>query len=190
MDAFSEANMVIHKERLFQSLTHLNNSDYGLRSAGMVQLREESKGSELARSKLRDLIYDDDGCLRMLFAEALSLTQSHPKDAIPVLETALEVGRKLTITDGVEPWLRMCLGALFNYGDMALPTEKVVWEYLYAQPNPNLRRYAARLVSRFSKFSNASWSILCLLCQHQDEGLRTYARDLMSSEGFKLWIKK
>lgn len=190
MDAFNEASRVIHKERLFQSLTHLNSLDYGFRSKGMVQLREESKSSELAQAKLRDFIYDDDGCLRMLAAEALSLTQSHPTDAIPVLGTALEVGRKLTITDAVEPWLRMCLGALFNFSDLALPTEKVVWEYLYAQPNLNLRHYAARLVSRFSKYSNASWTILCLLCQHQDEDLRTYVRDLMSSEEFKLWIKK
>lgn len=182
MDSFNEDDRIIHKEILFKSIRYLNNSDYDVRSKGMVQLREESKSSELARSKLRDLIYDNDGCLRMLAAEALSLTQSHPLHAIPVLRTALEVGRSMEITQTVEPWLRICLGALFNYGDMALSTENIVWQYLYAQPNENLRLYAVQLVSRFSKVSDASLAILCLLCQHQDSHIRNYARELMGGD--------
>jgi hypothetical protein len=182
MNHFNEDRRVIHKEILFQSIRYLNDSDYEIRTKGMAQLREESKRSELARSKLRDLIYDDDGCLRMIAVEALSLTQSHPLDAIPVLERALEVGRPMEITDAIEPWLRICLGALFNYGDTALSAKSIVWQYLYAQPNQNLILYAVRVVSLFSKLSDASWTILCLLCQHHVSHIRNYARELMSSE--------
>jgi len=190
MGNFQEDQKVIHKQTLFQAMRCLNELDYDVRSKGMVYLREESKGSELARSKLRELIYDDDGCIRMLAAEALSLTQSYPSDAIPVLEVALEVAQPMEITGAVEPWLRICLGALFNYGDVAISSEGIVWQYLYAQPNQNVMLYAVRLVSRFARFSDASWAILCLLCQHQNSRIQNYARELMSSEEFKSYYKR
>lgn len=165
-------------------MSSLNKSDYDIRAKGMVCLREESQRSDLARAKLRDLIYDDDGSIRILAAEALSTTQSYPSDAIPLLEAVLEVGCTMEITDGVEPWIRICLGALFNYNEAASSSEILVWPYLYAQPNTNLILYATRLVSLFAKFSDASRTILCLLCQHHDSHIRNYARELMSSESF------
>jgi len=94
---------VLDKEVLFEAMRCLNDSDYEIRSKGLVGLREQSKNSELARGKLRELIYDSDGCMRILAAEALSITQSHPSDAIPVLEAALEVGREMDITAEIEP---------------------------------------------------------------------------------------
>jgi hypothetical protein len=181
---------IFHKEKLFQAIKSLNDSDHAVRRKGGIQLREEGKASTLARSKLRELIYDNDGCLRILAAEALSHTQSHPLDAVPVLETALDVGRSMEITKSLETWLRLCLGALYNFGDKALSAERSVWPYLHTQPNINLMLYATRVVSRFAKSSGASWTIFCLLCHHQDLTIRDYARKLMNSEEFKNYMKK
>ena len=184
-----EDRKVIHREVLFKAIHSLSDSDFEVRSKGLFELREQSKESKLAQAKLRDLIYDADGCIRILAAEALSITQSYPHDAIPVLETTLEVGREIEITEKQEPSLRICLGALYNYGEAAMTAEAIVWQYLYAQPNPNLKIYSIRLVSRLAKYSEASWTILCLLCQHQDPIIRNYAREIMSSEEFKTLYK-
>ena len=91
----------------------------------------------------------------------------------------------IEITDIIEPWIRICLGALFNYGEASLSSERIAWKYLYTQPNENLVLYAIRLVSRFAKISDPSWTILCLLCKHQNSRIREYTRDLMRSEEFK-----
>ena len=144
MDSFNEDDRIIHKEILFKSIRYLNNSDYDVRSKGMVQLREESKSSELARSKLRDLIYDNDGCLRMLAAEALSLTQSHPLHAIPVLRTALEVGRSMEITQTVEPWLRICLAHFSTTG---------TWHYQQKILYGNIFMRSQTRISGFMQFN-------------------------------------
>lgn len=189
MDKNNQDRRVIHKEILFEAIRCLNKSDYEIRSKGLVKLRDQSSDSELARIKLRDLIYDSDGCMRILAAEALSITRSHSYDAIPVLEATLEIGREMNISPVLEPWLRICLGALYRYGKAAITAENIVWQYLYAQANQNLKLYATRLLSRLAKFSDASWAILCLLCQHEDSEIRTYARQIVSSEEFEIYCK-
>jgi hypothetical protein len=189
MDNFHKDQKLIHTKALFQALRCLNALDFETKTKGMAYLREESKNSEIVRQKIRDLIYDDDGCIRILAAESLSLTQSYSSDAIPLLEAALEVGMQMEITDKSEPWLRICLGALYNYGEASIPTERIVWQYLYAQTNENLILYAIRLVSRFAKFSDPSWTILCLLCKHQNSTIREYAREIMRGEEFKSYCK-
>ena len=178
-------NKIIHRQLLFKALSSLSSTDYATRTEGMVHLREESLQSDIARSKLRDLIYDDDGCIRILAAEALSLTQSYPSDAIPVLEATLEAGTDVEITDKVEPWIRICLGALYNYGEAAKSAESLAWPYLYAQPSKNLTLYAARFISRFAGSTDATWTILCLLCRHEDPEIRNYVREIMKSDEFR-----
>jgi len=179
MNKNNKDQSIFHKEILFRAIRCLNSSDYEIRSKGIVGLRKESQQSKLARSKLKKLIYDPDGCIRIIAAEALSTTQSYPADAIPVLKTTLEIGLEINITAEIEPWLRICLGALYNYGESAINTENIVWKYLYAQSNKNLKLYTIRLLSCFAKISEESWTILCLLCQHEDLDVKNCAVEML-----------
>ena len=82
----------------------------------------------------------------------------------------------------------MCSIARFE--EEAIIAEKNVWDYLYTQNNVNLILYAIKALAKIAKVSTASWTILCLMCHHENESIRNFSRDLMKSKEFKKYMSK
>lgn len=89
-----------------------------------------------------------------------------------------------------EPWLKVALGAIANYEEASILAEESVWPYIYTQDNLNLQLYAITAMSKMAKVSNASWTILCLLCQHSNQAIRDFSRDLMKNDYFKEYMQR
>jgi hypothetical protein len=153
------------------------------RLQGILSLRELARTSQAARERLREFIWDDDGTIRFHAAEALSWTRSLPEDAVPVLCAVLSVCNERGRIEADRAWAGVAMGALEHYGADALPAEAEVWPYLYAQSDEALRRVAIRVIANLAPVSSASWTILCLLCRHEDGGVREQARGIMKSDG-------
>ena len=151
--------------------------DWETTSEALVQLRKDAESNADAREELLKLIYHENGSVRILAAEALARVHTAAEHAIPVLCAVLDVHREQGYPPERENWARLALGALGHYGDEALIAEKVVWPYLHCQNNLNLRMYAAQVVINVAIRSNASWTIMSLLCDHQDSTLRAFARE-------------
>ena len=164
-------------------------SDYSRQLNGLMDLRQLSTDSEAARNELRRLIYEGDGAIRIHAAEALSLSCSYPKDAIPVLIAVLDVCRENDMIEKSESWLKVALGAIANYKEDAILAEDSVWPYIYTQENLNLQLFAITAISQMAKVSNASWTILCLLCRHENQAIRDFSRAIMESNYFKEYMK-
>ena len=154
------------------------------RLRGIITLRELSRTSEAARDRLKELIWADDGCIRFHAAEALSWTRSFPEEAVPVLCAVLSVCNERGRIEADRIWAGVAIGALEHYGTEALPAEEEVWPYLYAQDDEALRRMAMRVVASLAPVSNASWTIMCLLCRHEEPTVREQAKSIMHSDAF------
>lgn len=154
----------------------------------MKELRELSFTSETAKEKLLSLIYSENVHTKIHAAEALSFTKSYPSEVIPVFKTFLDVAREQNKIDDVEGWLRLSLGSIARFEEEAIMAEKNVWEYLYTQSNINLILYAITALAKISKVSTASWTILCLMCRHENETISTFSKDLMNSNDFKHYM--
>lgn len=156
----------------------------------MKELRELSFTSQTAREKLLTLIYSDNVHTKIHAAESLSYTKSYPEEVIPVFQTFLDVALKQNKIDDVEGWLTLSLGSIARFEEEAIKAEKNVWEYLYTQNNVNLILYAIKALAEIAKVSTASWTILCLMCHHENESIRNFSRDLMKSKEFKKYTSK
>ena len=186
----STGNRLIHKEKLFDAMRNLRYADYEEKAKGIEKLKEESKSSKLAIRKLKELLFNDDACVRILAAEALSITGSFPDEVVPFLKKVLKRSRTDNVSASTEPWLRRCLSGLYNYGALAMSAERTVWMYLYGHPFQDLKMDAAKVVSRFASKSVASWTILALLCRHRDTDIRHNAKAIVASDEFKNFLEK
>ncbi|MBI4684093.1 MAG: HEAT repeat domain-containing protein [Nitrospirae bacterium] len=182
-------NILVQAKTILAYFRTANSSDYSCQTNGLTELRQLAIDSEAARDELRRLIYEGDSAIRILAAEALSRTASFPADAIPVLIAALDVGREPSMAEISEPWLRIALGAIANFEEDLILAEKSVWPYIYTQNNINLQLYAITAVSKMAKVSSASWTILCLLCNHENQIIRDFTRNLMNSDSFNNYLK-
>ena len=173
-----ERNVIVHAEVLFSSLSVLGREDYMKRVPGLLELRKQSKSSQKAKDILKDLIYDKDGAIRMLAAEALSKTKAYPEHSVPVLQAVLEVTVEKDLIENGRDWLTIAFGALGNYGEHAVLAEESAWPYIYAQDNFQIKIRAMNFLSKIAPFSTASRTILKLLCNHENEEIRKYAIQL------------
>lgn len=161
---------------------------YEEKAKGIQYLREECRTKkEEAQLALRQCIWSDDGAIRILAAEALSLSRSYPKDSIPVLIATLQVGYERRQYEKDELWIGLALGALTNYGPLAIEAQVSVWPFLYAPTTEALQKMATRFVLRIAKTSDSAWTIACLLCHHENQVIRDLAKSIMNSEEFKGW---
>ena len=78
----------------------------------------------------------------------------------------------------------MALSALKEYGDQILPYEKSIWPYLHIVQDTCLQKIAINTLSRIAVHSNASWTMLCLMANHENGELREHTRQLMKSDEF------
>jgi hypothetical protein len=152
--------------------------DYDRRVPGLLELRKQAQTSQNARDILRNLIYDDDGAIRMLAAEALSKTRAYPEDSVPVLKTVLDVTFENNLFEKARDWLFIALGALGNYGEYAVEAEESAWPYLYAQEDLQIKLRTMNFLSKVAPFSAASRSILKLLRSHVNKEIRKYAEQI------------
>lgn len=161
---------------------------YDNKLEGLMELREKIFKHSLARTKLRELLFDDDGSIRILAAEALSKTKSFPEEAIPVLQAVLDVCKENNMINERKDLLRITLGSLVNFEENSVLAENSIWPYVYTQNDINLQMYAIKAISKIAKVSDASWTILCLLCHHDNNEISDFTKDLMNSEDFKNYI--
>lgn len=132
---------------------HAHNQDSDIRINAIVQLRDYTNIPEVAHT-LRSLIYDVNGNVRILAAEALSKARLFPEDAIPVLITTLEVidDPHISKVAHSKEWRRVAAGSLRFYGSkavMAIPALKNA----LLDPDENVRMYAAISLGEIGKES-------------------------------------
>lgn len=152
-------------------------ADWEQSASAVKELRKVAETSPDARDELVKLIYHPDGQVRTMAAEALARVHSAPQEAIPVLCAVLDVYSEMGYPEDREIYARVALGSLSSYGKEAVAAERIVWRYLHCQENLNLRMYAAQVVINIAISSPASWTIMSLLCEHQDPALREYCRE-------------
>lgn len=186
----SENNILRQAKAIFAYLQAAKDDDHGSRIEGVLELRRMHAGSKDVIQELRRLIYSDDGSVRIYAAEALSQTASYADDAIPVLQAVLDVIRENGWTERREEWARMALGAIAHYGDAAVVAETSVWPYIYTQKNVNLQLYAIQATAKMARVSEASWTVLCLLCRHEEQEIRQFAIELMNGAEFKRHMRR
>lgn len=182
-------SVVLHTKALLAFFSVKETEDYKSIYDTIKELQELSYSSEVAKAKLLSLIYSENIHTKIHAAESLSFTKSYPEEVIPVFQAFLEVAREQDKINECDGWLRLCLASIERYDEKAILAEKNVWEYLYTQKNTNLILYAIKSLSKIAKVSTASWTILCLLCHHEDETIRSFARDLMKSDDFKNYMQ-
>jgi len=66
MDKNHKDRVIVHAKFLFESLRYLKESEYEICLQGIIELRKLSLESDLAPDKLRQLIYDEDGAIRII----------------------------------------------------------------------------------------------------------------------------
>lgn len=152
----------------------------------VAKFRQLARRSDAALAVLVELTSHDDLTVRFLAAEALSRVQAEAKHAVPILAGVLDAYAAQGYPPEGEILARMALDSLANYGTTAVDAESSVWPYLHCQSDLRLRMYASLVVMGMSEASNASWTILCLLCSHQDEPLREFCRDAMKARQAQL----
>ncbi len=182
--------IILHTRALLAYFTLKEMKDFEPIYHTMKELRELSFTSKTAKEKLLSLIYSDNVHTKIHAAESLSFTKSYPEEVIPVFQTFLDVAREQNKIDDVEGWLTLSLGSIARFDEEAIIAEKNVWEYLYTQSNVNLILYAIKALAKIAKVSTASWTILCLMCHHEDETIKNFSRDLMKSDEFKNYMSK
>lgn len=190
MNSSDKESILVQAEAILAYFRVSDGSDYSRQTNALMELRQLARDSESAKDELRRLIHEGDGAVRILAAEALSRAAAYPEDAMPVLIAALDVCREHNIVDSSEPWLRVALGAIANYEEASILAEESVWPYIYTQRKLNLQLYAITAISKMAKVSNASWTILCLLCQHADQAIRDFSQDIMKSDSFKEYMQR
>ena len=186
-----ETNKVLlHTKTLLAYFTVRDSEDYTSIYNTIKELSELSYSSNKAKEKLLELIYSENIHTKIHAAESLSFTKSYPEEVIPVFQAFLDVGREQNKIDEMDGWLRLCLGSIARYEEKAILAEKIIWEYLYTQNNVNLILYAIKALAKIAKVSTASWTILCLMCRHENETIREFSSDLMKSDEFKNYMSE
>jgi len=180
--------VLLHTKTLLAYFTVRDSEDYTSIHSTIKELRELSYSSNKAKEKLLELIYSENIHTKIHSAESLSFTKSYPREVIPVFQAFLDVGREQNKINEMDGWLRLCLGSLARYEENAILAENNIWDYLYTQNNINLILYAIEALAKISKVSTASWTILCLMCRHEDKTIRDFSRSLMNSDEFKNYM--
>ena len=181
-------NILSHVNALLAYFTITDTGDYNTIYNNIKRLRELSYSSEKSKETLLKLVYSNNVHTKIHAAESLSYTKSYPEEVVPVFQAFLDVAREQNKIDEMDGWLRMSLGSLARYEEKAILAEKNIWEYLYTQNNLNLILYAIKALSKVAKVSTASWTILCLMCRHENETVREFSKDLMKSDEFKNYM--
>lgn len=151
--------------------------DWEQSSSALIELRRAAETSFDAREELVKLIHHPDGMVRFMAAEALARVHTAPQEAIPVLCAVLDVYADMGYPEDNETQARLALGSLAHFGEEAVVAQEIVWRFLHCQKNLNLRMYAAQVVVNVASVSTASWTVMSLLCEHQDDALREFIRD-------------
>jgi HEAT repeat protein len=125
-------------------LLRLHDPDKDVRMDAVVQLRDRVSVPQVQHA-LRTAIYDPDGHVRILAAEALARGKMYPNESIPVLMTVLEVVDKayLASVPHSKEWRRVAAGALGHYGAEAESAVPFLKNALL-DPDADVRRYTAR----------------------------------------------
>lgn len=124
-------------------LARLHDPDSDIRGKAAVGLREHIEAPEVQHA-LRSAIYDADGHVRMLAAEALATAGLFRGEVIPVLITMLEVGDEADIARVAtsKQWRRVAAACIGKYGAEAAPAIPALRNALL-DPETNVRGYAA-----------------------------------------------
>lgn len=126
-----------------RGLIRLHNGDATIRLDAVVTLRDQMDVAEVMHA-MRVLIYDPDGHVRILAAEALARQGLYASEALPVLITTLEVVDKAEVA-GVphaKEWRRVAAGVIQHYGPEAGPAIPALRNALL-DPDQMVRGYAA-----------------------------------------------
>lgn len=109
----------------------------------VTAMRDHLDVSEVLHA-MRVSIWDPDGHVRILAAEALARQGFCPDEALPVLITVLEVGDKADIAQipNSKQWRRVAAGVIQHYGPQAEPAIQSLRNALL-DPDDNVRGYAA-----------------------------------------------
>ena len=186
-----ETNRVLlHTKALLAYFTVKDSNDYTSIYNTIKESRELSYSSDEAKKRLLELIFSENIHTKIHAAESLSFTKSFPQEVIPVFQAFLDVAKEQNKIDEMDGWLRLCLASIERYEDDAVFAQINIWEYLYTQKNVNLILYAVKALVKVAKISTASWTILCLMCRHENETIREFSRDLMNSGAFKDFMSK
>jgi len=181
--------ILLHTKTLLAYFTVKASEDYTSIYNTIKDLRELSYSSNEAKEKLLEFIYSENIHTKIHAAESLSFTKAYPEEVIPVFQAFLDVAREKNKIEEMDGWLRLCFGSIARYEETGILAERNIWEYLYTQNNVNLILYAIKALAKIAKVSNASWTILCLMCRHENETIKEFSKDLMKSEEFKNYMK-
>jgi len=171
-----------------------HNEDEDIRQEAIVELRNYTSIPEVS-SFLRSLIYDKNGHVRILAAEALARARLYPEDAIPVLVTVLEVVDDAHIAnlEHAKNWRRVAAGALGFYGTKATSAIAALKNALL-DPDTNVRGYAAMSLGEIGNAAMVALQDLRVLRQNEtDEKLRSIydkiIKKIVGSENFIIITK-
>ena len=169
----------------FNSLKDIHDPKFKNRIKGIVRLRVEGHFSKIAKEHLKKLLSHKNIYIQILAAEALSDTRAFPNEVITCLREFLEQVMNNGYYNECNCLLIIALKSLEKYKEKAISAEKIIWNYIYAQKNHEIILKAIKIISWLSKISSASWTILCLLCRHEDQIIRDFSRNIMNSSDFK-----
>ena len=129
--------------RVRELLVQLHSPEKETRMQAVTGLREHTSVPEAVHA-LRMSLFDPDGHVRILAAEALARAGLYPDEAIPVLVAVLEVTDQTNIAavPHAKEWRRVAAGALQFYGSRAAPAIPALRNALL-DPDYNVRGYAA-----------------------------------------------
>ncbi len=171
--------------RVFASAVSMVTEDEEKYTDALNYLVEDSRVNDKSVKELKRLIYAKDGVVRISAAATLAKRNAaYPSDVIPVLLTVLDVYLKNRDSVDNNLYPALALSALKEYGDQILPYEKSIWPYLHIVQDTCLQKIAINTLSRIAVHSNASWTMLCLMANHENGELREHTRQLMKSDEF------
>jgi hypothetical protein len=148
------------------------NGDWSKTCDDVLAFRKLAKRSDGARRVLVGLLSHEDVIVRLLAAEALSEIRADSRRSIPVLADVLDAYGGMGYPPEYSMYAQLALRSLANYEQEAVAAEKTVWPYLYRQDDLHLCIRAAEVLMNVADASDASRTIVSLLCSHRDVVLR------------------
>jgi len=159
-------------------IARLHDPDSAIRGKAVVALREHTGAPEVQHA-LRSALYDADGHVRMLAAEALARAALLRDDVIPVLLAILQVADQAHLANVAtsKQWRRVAAACLGKYGAGAAPAIPALRNALL-DPDANVRGYAAMSLGAIGPAAISALQDLRAARQSEpDENLRAVYED-------------
>ena len=140
----SDDNLIRLDQVTSDALRNLKSDIKDDRLDAIAILRNKTEIIEVQKALLGAL-YNIDGHVRIMAAEALAYNRIYPENAIPVLIATIEVSDEADVVNiqYAKQWRRIAVGAIGRYGksaEIAIPSLRVA----LLDPDANIRGYAAK----------------------------------------------